>query len=177
MAPLDVLGVPPDALAAMQAELATGSPGSAQAAPDPAQDLEILFPEREIAIDGERIVLREYTFMEGLRIGREHAALLADLRDLFLGAGGEASPEIEIDALTGVLAAHAGSLVALMALASGREPAWIESLSDAHGQDLLMAWWGVERDFFGRRLAAAAVGRALHRMRAERSVSGQSSPS
>jgi hypothetical protein len=178
MALREVPGVPPEAVAAMAADLGLAdgtvgaAPGRDEADPLP-PDHEVLFPDREIRIQGEDLTVREYTFKEGLRIGTDYRCLLADLAGLFLPVGAASAATVEIADLQAVLGNHGEAILDLVGLSIGRPAAWVGDLSDADGQALLLTWWTCNRDFFGRRLAAAAIGRR----RAPTAESGDSSPS
>lgn len=174
MALREVPGVPPEAVAAMAADLGTvgAAPCRDEAETEApiAPDHEILFPDREIEIEGVKVTIREYTFAEGLKIAYSHRALLADLAGLFLpspsgggvgGEGGYLAASVELADLQAVLGANADKVLDLVALATGRSVEWIAELSDVDGQELLLTWWTCNKAFFGRRLAAAAVSRAL----------------
>jgi len=135
-------------------------------------DHEVLFPERTLTIGGEPVTVREYSFAEGLRIAASHRALLADLAGLFLPREGQAA-DVDLADLQAVLGARVEQVLDLIAMATGREVAWLAALSDSNGQDLLLTWWAVNLAFFTRRLAAAAVGRQVRAT----AVSADSSPS
>ncbi len=119
------------------------------------RDLEILHPERELEINGETVTVREFGFVEGARLGALAKPVIDELADLMNDPEGD----IDLGALGEIMARHSDAMVQLMARAVDREPAWVESLSDADGQRLLLTFWQVNSDFFMRRLVMQAVSR------------------
>lgn len=109
-----------------------------------ADDLEVLHPERLLTIAGREITVREYGFVEGLRLLKLAEPIIAGLQgDLARG-----TPSFE--SVFGVLAEQADSVVQMMAIAADVEVEWIESLGQDEGQLLLMTWWGVNGPFYMR---------------------------
>ncbi|MDR1936849.1 MAG: hypothetical protein LBS49_14975 [Candidatus Accumulibacter sp.] len=109
--------------------------------------MEILFPDRQITLQGETITVRELNFGEQLRHGAALAAFAAAFTPVAL------VPEDEPTAALDALAAHWESMRPLVALACGRDAAWIEALAPEEGEVLLIVWWSVNQGFFIRRLA------------------------
>lgn len=116
-----------------------------------ADDLEVLHPERLLTIAGREITVREYGFVEGLRLLRIAEPIIAGLQ------GGMGSSVPAFESIMGVIAEHAGVAVQLMAAAADVEVEWIESLSQDDGQLLLMVWWSVNGPFYLRTAATRAV--------------------
>jgi len=111
--------------------------------------LNTCYPECDIHISGERVTVREFTFLEGLRAARMAHRLLADLAALFKEAG--ANPGFF--ALTGVFSEHEKELLGLVSIATGRDTEWLKGLPKSEEQQLLMAFWAVNWPFFVNRLA------------------------
>lgn len=110
-----------------------------------ADDLEILHPERETTIAGRQLVVREYGFIEGLRLMPLINPLVEDLR-AHLEAGQAAGAE-DIHTMLG---RHADVVVQLMAVAADVEPEWIDSLEQEAGTALMFWWWTVNGPFYMR---------------------------
>lgn len=117
-------------------------------------DLEVLAPEQTVTVAGEPVTVRELTFGETLRHAREVGALTTALRDVFRPGVDRAAQVALIDA---TMTRHPDAVLALVAAATGREPAWIEALPSAEGELLVWAWWQVHLGFFVRRLAPAVL--------------------
>lgn len=117
-----------------------------------AEEMEILIGQREIEIAGETITVREYTFVEGLRVDAIACRLKTELSELFVG--GEDGPELvfDLNRLDAVLGENADEFIQLQSMASGRSVAWVEGLNNADGQLLKMTWWMVNQHFFVNRL-------------------------
>lgn len=137
----------------------------AKAAADPggqagADDLEIIHPERPAEIAGRKVVVREYGFIEGLKLRGTIQPLLNDLVQSF------DQQRFKLDEIEAVLGEHADLVVELVATAADVEPDWVRALDDRDGTYLLHLWWTVNGPFFVRRAisqvqaarVAAAVG-------------------
>lgn len=113
-----------------------------------ADDLAVLHPDREITIAGRPLVVREYGFVEGLRLRAVSepflAALYAAAKD-----DGQIPGFVGIEA---VLADHAECVVQLVAASARVESEWIMGLSDEDGYRLMQEWWLATGPFFIRRL-------------------------
>lgn len=118
------------------------------------EDLEALFPEREVEVGGRTITVREFGFIEGLKITPRVAPLLEALRAM-------AASEATFDRILAVLAEHEDELVYLMARASGCTLKEIRALSDEDGQTLLWTFWGINSGFFTRRIVLGAATGAM----------------
>lgn len=116
-------------------------------------DLEVLHPERTAVIAGRKITVREYGFVEGLRLLPLAEPIIAALQDL-ASTGGTV-----FDAVLAVAAEHADVVVHLMAAAADVEVEWLESLGQSDGHLLLMMWWGANGPFYLRRAALQLVAR------------------
>ncbi|TBW02722.1 hypothetical protein E0E52_17030 [Azotobacter chroococcum] len=116
-------------------------------------DLEVLHPERTAVIAGRQVTVREYGFVEGLRLLPLAEPIIAALQDL-ASTGGTV-----FDAVLAVAAEHADAVVNLMAVAADVEVEWIESLGQSDGHLLLMMWWGANGPFYLRRAALQLVAR------------------
>lgn len=123
-------------------------------------EAEILFPEREYMIGQEKVTVHEFTFQEGLRLGAIAQPLITALSDVF-------SPECDDDTgpdftdISVVFADHWEVLFEMMSVATGRSREWLDNLSDADGQTLMMGMWLVNRDFFTRRVVSKSLDRHL----------------
>lgn len=122
---------------------------------DLAKELEILQPDREVDIAGEKIAVREYTWTEAIGLGRIAAPLIEDLNRLFSDA------EPTLDGLMVALEGHKQSLFELISKAIDRPVEWIEKLSDADGLLLLHVFWRVNSGFFVRRLVMRRASRPI----------------
>ncbi|GEK71599.1 MULTISPECIES: DUF6631 family protein [Halomonas] len=112
------------------------------------QDPEILFPDETLCICGEEIRVHEFRFAEGLRAIALARPILSALREI---PEGEDDPEL----VDHVLADHLDAWLALIAMSTDKDVAWVRSLPDADGQSLSMVFWRVNGAFFMRRLVLA----------------------
>jgi hypothetical protein len=114
---------------------------------DCAKDDAILFPERIETIAGVVVTMREYTFAESLK----HHALVNALSDAMTEVAIEGKFN-DLDSLRAAFGDNGQILLRLIAIACDQPLAWIEGLGAADGEILFMLWWGVNSDFFLRRV-------------------------
>ena len=116
---------------------------------DGAGDLEILHPEREIKIAGVKVTMREYGFVEGMRLATKAAPIVHAIKGLstdLTGAG------LEYSALEVVFAAHMDIITDMAAQACDQSVEWVRTLPPEDGENLIFTWWAVNGPFFVRRL-------------------------
>ncbi len=135
---------------------------TAEAQPDPAEELAIIKGQTEVQLsDGRTVTVREYrAFFEGLKVDAIAAGFEADLAAALDGM--QPTEPGALLQLGAVFGAHPGVLIELLAMATDLEHEDIQCLPDADGQTLLVTWWGLNANFFMRRvvLAMAAQRRA-----------------
>jgi len=118
-------------------------------------DLEVLHPERTLQIAGQDVTVREYGFVEGLRLRPLMQPFLDDLHALV--KGGKELPALE--EIMVVFGKHYEQVAELMAVAADVDLEWVHQLDSRQGHMLLYAWWTVNGPFF--------VGAVVDRIRAE----------
>jgi len=127
-----------------------------QAMEDSQDDLEILHPDAEITVAGRQLTVREYGFIEGLKLRGKMQPFLESLRSL------TATPAVTpIDRILDILAEHQAAVTELVAVSAGVEPEWIESLNDQDGSALVFTWWAVNSPFFVRQLQNRMINELL----------------
>ncbi len=134
------------------------------------KDMETLFPDQTVTIQGKKITVREFRYREGIDAAALAGPLLADLRALMADVGDEISPE----ALNTLIAKHRDIWVDLVARSCGCEVGWVAKLPDRDGMQLDIAFWGANCDFFMRRLVFGTMLAAT--LQERRSPSPRSSP-
>jgi len=135
-------------------------------------DAEVLFPDRDLTLStGEQVTVREFRFLEGLTVEQEARPLLESLQ-----AAGESGDVAPIDILDRLLTDHRDLLMRLIGRSCDRDPEWFETLGDADGTTLMLAFWEVNSRFFMRRLLVRWTMRNLGEIAATRSGSDASSP-
>lgn len=120
---------------------------TAPAKPAAADELDILHPERSATLGGRRITVREYGFVEGLRL----RPLMQPFTDALHRLMQDGQPLPYEQALS-LMAEHIDSVLELVAVAADVELDFVQQLSDDDGQTLLMLWWGANHPFFLRRV-------------------------
>lgn len=125
-----------------------------------ADDLRILHPNLTAKIAGRDITVREYGFVEGLRVHALEQPLLDALHAHCKDGG---LPELE--EVLAILATHHEQLVPLLAMAADVEPEWIAGLGRTDGHTLMLLWWTANAPFyvprvFNRILAEKAAAKA-----------------
>lgn len=136
-------------------------------------NLEVLLPEITLNLQGREVTVREYSFVQGMRVDALAKSIYDGLERLFLSGDplrDSDKAELILDELQSVWGADPELMTRLLAMSTGEPEAWIDSLPDLAGQTLLMSWWTVNRHFFVRRLAKRmAARRARERLTGERS--------
>lgn len=134
---------------------------SVATAAEGADDLSVLHPERRITIAGRAIVMREYGFVEGLRLMPLLEPIIADIEAIFT------SGDTVQNSVPPLLATHADALVQLVATAADVDLEWVTSLSLDDGHELVWWWWIVNGPFCvrtaGQRVAVARAAAAAGR--------------
>lgn len=156
---------------------AAGKPAVASSADGAAQDqaeLTVLHPEGQAMIGRRAVVVREYGYIEGMRI---QPALRPFLEALYLAHTKAGAPPTAED-VADIIAVHLVTVQWLVAQAitpvNDEDPQaflddvaeaakWIAGLGDVEGERLLTLWWGTNSGFFTRRLRRVAVTAAQER--------------
>ena len=150
---------------------AAAASASIAGTPNESDDLAVLTPDREIKLAGETVTVREYRFGEQLK----HGALLAELTNALRPAS--MNDENIINHLLDILVDHAPQMLDAIAISIGQDRAWIEALSGVEGEALALTWWGVNGDFFVRRLMTYPALAASKNAALVAAVGAASSPS
>lgn len=140
--------------------MAQRSEGTSSAPEVGAEDLSVLHPDRPVVIAGKAIVVREYGFIEGLRL---RPTLQPFLNELHAIASSGRLPELE--EITSMMGSHADAVSHAICVAAGVEYEWLEGLNQDDGQHLLMLWWTTNGPFYIRSV--------FQRIVAERAVASQ----
>lgn len=119
-------------------------------------EADILFPERDLVINGKTITVREFTYLQSLQAASEAKSFIAALSDLV----NDETTMIDLAALDGVANDHSDCWIALLAKASSKDADWVAGLNDADGNLLAMAFWEINGPFLWRRVAAAKAVKA-----------------
>lgn len=122
-------------------------------------DLAILHPDREVRVGGETVTVREYRFVEGLRLRAAAAPLVDALGELV-------QQHADLDQIYALLAEHEGLLLDLIALAIDKPVGFVEGLSGPEGELLMDTWWVVNASFFTRAVQRRMLAARAHRLAA-----------
>lgn len=141
--------------------MAQRSEGKSSAPEAGADDLSVLHPDRPVTIAGKAIVVREYGFVEGLRLRPTLQPFLDELHAIAVGGR---LPELE--EITSMLGSHADAVSHAICVAADIELEWLERLNQDDGQHLLMLWWAANGPFYIRsvfqRIAASRAVASQH---------------
>ena len=128
-----------------------------------ADDVEILFPQREVELStGESVTVNEFSLLDGLKVDAFAGPLINDLHALFEGAQIEDVSTALIDAAFG---RHADIVIRALSIATGKPVEWFESVNDGDGQALVHTLWAVNNLFFIRRLVTVHQAKHFHSQR------------
>lgn len=118
-----------------------------------ANDLDILLAFREVTVGKEVIPVREFSFMQGLRLGAAITPLVEELVDRL----GDYRDVDDVNEYMGILLEvfgnHEQLTTLLIAESTGKPVEWVAQLGN-DGEDLLLTMWTVNRAFFLRRVLA-----------------------
>lgn len=110
-----------------------------------ADDLQVLHPDCSAKIAGRAVTVREYGFVEGMRLRPRMQPFLDDLHALV--AGGRL-PHLE--QVTTLLGTHIDAVTEAVAVAADVDMEWLAGLTQDEGQHLLMLWWTANGPFYVR---------------------------
>ena len=115
-----------------------------ESAAQAAEDLNVIFPDLTITINGQPVSVLEYPFMTWLEIKSACGDLIEALAE-FLGQ----QDNINADEILEFFENHFHEIQPLV-LKSLNIPIQLDQLSDTEMQNLLFAWWQVNKHFFLR---------------------------
>jgi len=118
-----------------------------------ADDLAVLHPEIDLDIGGETVTVREFSFIQGVKLSALVAPIVSDLSAVLASE----DEDIDLGVLGELMGNHTETMIKLMAQSVRRKPEWVAALPDGDGQRLFMAFWEVNSDFFMRRLVMTLV--------------------
>ena len=130
-------------------------------AADPAADaLAVQNPDITLVVAGQSVTVREYTFWQAQDVVyRDRAflddciALLSDNAvDLWVGVRGMAGR-------------HAAYLQSAIAVATGRDVAWVQQLSPRDTDSVFTTWWSVNGHFFVGEATVVVLDRLARKVR------------
>lgn len=107
-------------------------------------ELDVLYPERKLEVAGREVTVREYGFLQGLKLRKLYSPMVTALAECMQ------QPGAPVSQVAGILAENADAVVQLMAEATGLDTDVIEQLSGTEGNALMTAWWACNCDFFLR---------------------------
>jgi hypothetical protein len=108
---------------------------------------DILFPERELDIQGETVVVREFSYLEAMKRAAGAKNLIAAIGKIISEAD-----TIRLEELDAVIADHIDEWVGLLAASISKDASFVESLNDQDGSNLAMAFWEINGPFLLRRV-------------------------
>lgn len=124
-------------------------------------DLQILFPDLDMSLAGEQLTVRKLRMGEQIR----YNAVLGDVASAFTALCDDPDDDRAMTVILDVLAEHwEAGMRDVIARSCGRDAEWIENLSTADGELLLMAWFTVNVGFFVRRRLRPLIQAAAKRL-------------
>lgn len=130
---------------------------------DGADDLEVISPDVELELGGRKVTVREYRFRSGFHAVAKAKPLIDDLEKFV--ADGDAA-DAGVQDYVELLAKHDALVLDLMLdSVDGADADFIDGLSKADGDALLLTWWGVCGRFFVQVVSARLRDRLLSQAR------------
>jgi len=109
------------------------------------EDLSVLFPDISIELQNKQVIVREYKFMQWLRLKPQCADFIEDLVDVL-----KCETDVQVDDILELFESNF-DLVKTMVIASTQcTLEFLELLGDDDMQSLLWTWWNVNKHFFLR---------------------------
>ena len=118
----------------------------------PEQEAKILFPDAELEINGEKITVREFGFIEASKLQRTAEPIIEALARLGMDAD-----NVKTEDFANAVADNIEAFTILIAKACDKPVEWVEGLSDQDGNLLSAAFWEVNSGFFVRRLLSVMM--------------------
>lgn len=112
---------------------------------DGESDLAILHPDCDVVIAGKKITVREYRFLESLRLQSAIAPLAARMAEIT-----QPGESLAVEDVNAALADYPELIAQLIATSCDQSPEWVGSLRASDGDALFGAWWKVNSGFFIR---------------------------
>lgn len=148
------------------------APSAGPASAEGADDLQVLHPERSATIAGRAVTVREYGFVEGMRLRPLMQPLLDDLH-----AAVVSGPFPQLEYFTTLLGTHIDAVTEAVAVAADVEVEWMVGLTQDEGQHLLMLWWTANGPFYIRSVfSRIAADRAVSQHAGATSTQSSSAP-
>lgn len=110
-----------------------------------ADDLTILHPNQTRKIAGINITVREYGWVEGLKLRELAQPILLDIEALMVDGNVPGYDQLRV-----ILGKHASTTLQLIAQAADVDLEFLETLNQRDGELLEAMWWGCNGPFFLR---------------------------
>lgn len=133
---------------------------------------DILFPERTLTLNGEKVEVREFTFREEMQAIMVAEEIIADLANLY-----KSEKEPSFQKIEKLFATHEAAFFELVSLSTGKSVEWLQALPGREGHVLLMTFWSVNSHFFIQRVVMETLATMPTLAEKIASTSGNSSPS
>jgi hypothetical protein len=118
------------------------------------QETEILFPDQEITVAGEKVPIREFSIVESMQFGSSAAPLIEDLRKFSFEGD-----SMNVSGLEEIFARHKDVFTQMLSASTGKPVEWLGTVRGRQGRELLLKFWSVNRDFFLDRMMETQLNR------------------
>lgn len=120
----------------------------------PADDIEILFPERAVKFGGARVIVYEFSFIDGMQLAAEMPELI---QSMHTHLGERRDADLDRDVVLAVFDAFPQAVDRWLACATRRAEDWVRALNADARELLLLTAWAVNQDFFFQHPAIAGM--------------------
>lgn len=136
-----------------------------------ADDLQTLHPDLEAKLNGRVVIVREYGFVEGLKVRQTLKRFLDGLYELT--KLGSLPP---MDEVFGLVVDNLDAVLEAIAVSADIEVEELQQLKDQHEGDILMLkWWTANGPFFNRLAVQRVLAERMAAAEAEKQRAGQTS--
>jgi Family of unknown function (DUF6631) len=114
--------------------------------------LNIMFPDRDIQLSGEPFTVREFSYIESIKLASKSVGLINSLAGILSDQSTVKLSDVET-----AIADNIEDWIFLLAASIGEEPDFVAQLDDKAGTVLSMAFWEVNGPFLLRRVMASKI--------------------
>lgn len=115
-----------------------------------AQDLNVLFPNHQIFINGKQLSVREYSFVEWLQLRQQYAPFISKFTTLMTD-----NDDVLVDDVLEFFEDEFDDLQGLMASSIQQPIEFLHTISSSEMESLMFTWWQVNKHFFMKSVVRA----------------------
>lgn len=115
-----------------------------------AQDLNVLFPNHRIFINGKQLTVQEYTFVEWLQLRQQYAVFINKFTALMTE-----HDDVLVDDVLAFFEDEFADVQGLILASIGQSADFLAKVSANEMESLMLTWWQVNKHFFMKSVVRA----------------------